>query len=97
MWVQMNTGAQYYWHDPFKKVFLFLYFLNFKVDFLANFKSENQTGTTVGKPRKFYTIVEGVDFLFFPAQILHDALSNELYSGKALLPRKFVTITKNSY
>ena len=58
-----------------KKVFLFLHFLNFKVDFLANFKSENQTGTIVGKPRKFYTIVGGVDFLFFPAQILHDALN----------------------
>ena len=57
-----------------KKVFLFLNFLNFKIDFLANFNSENQTGTTVGKPRKFYTVVRGVDFLFFPAQILHDAL-----------------------
>ena len=56
-----------------KGIFIFAFF-NFKVDFLANFKSENQTGTTVGKPRKFYTIVEGVDFLFFPAQILHDAL-----------------------
>ena len=63
MWVQMNSGAQYHWHDSFKNVFLFLPFLNFKVDFLA---TENQTGTTVGKPRKFCTIVGGVDFFIFP-------------------------------
>ena len=80
MWVLMNTGAQYHWHDPFKKVFLFLPYLNFKVDFLANFESENQTGTTVGKPRKFCTIVGGVDFLFFPAQILHDALTTDRFN-----------------
>ena len=85
MWAQMNTGAQYHWHDPFKKG-IFLHFLNFKVDFLANFESENLTGTTVGKPRKFYTNLRGVDYLFFPAHILHEALTKNFYQYRKKNP-----------
>ena len=68
MWVHMNTSAQYHWYDPFKKFFIFAFF-NFKVGFLAIFQCENQTGTTVGKPRKFHTIVRGADFSFFRQKI----------------------------
>ena len=57
-----------------KSACIYAFFSTSKSIFFGFYKMKNQTGTTVGKPRKFYTIVEGVDFLFIPAQILHDAL-----------------------
>ena len=73
-----------------KSACIYAFFSISKSIFFGFYKMKNQTGTTVGKPRKFYTFVRGVDFLFSRAKNLHRALKIKTAWFKlGLKPKRF--------